>query len=54
MYIWMDEGLVTTVSISIVIPLPAGSSLGSENFLIEIPVRPLKAKKLECRMGQSH
>jgi hypothetical protein len=43
MYIWMAEGLLTEVSILTRIPFPAGSSPGSENFSILIPVRPLNA-----------
>ena len=43
MYIWMAEGLLTVVSISMMIPLPLGSSPGSENLSILMPLRPLKA-----------
>jgi len=49
MYIWMAEGLSTVVSISTMMPLPVGSSPGSENFSILMPLRPLKAV---CREGR--
>jgi len=47
MYIWMAEGLLMVVSIWMMIPLPLGSSPGSENLSILMPLRPLKASPKE-------